>query len=205
MAPPVGIVIGHSFVHGLLKHLTQDSSPSPTNIAHRLRLSQILAGLHLYGERGARVCSRSYHLPHRLLQTVKPDFVILDLGTNDIALGAAPFDVASKIISLAETLRTRYFVNHIMVCSLIERNRHLFAMSPQQFSTAAYEVNNYLKHFAHADPHITYHGHKGFWSQDISFWSRDGVHPNSTTGRDCYKKSIGRAVFRALEPFTTSA
>ena len=207
MAPPVGLLLGHSFVHSLHSHLTPTTStrnPSGFTIAKRLRIHEIVDEFHMQGERGSRICSSSFTLPHRLLQRLRPDFVILDFGTNDLASGTPPFEVAAKLVHLADRLRSQYHVDSVVICSVINRERHIRHLSPSQFAAAAYQVNNYLKNFVEAEPRTQYHSHKGFWTTPITQWSRDGIHPNSQHGRKLYIRSIRKAVFLALQSFTMS-
>ena len=203
MAPPVGLLIGHSFVHGLASHLSSDPQPTGSYLARKLNLNRIIQELHMHGERGSRVCSSSFSLPHRLLKRVKPDFVILDLGTNDLAAGAHPFDVAAKLNSVADRLHTQYHVRTVLICSILYRKSHLRNLTREQFTQAAFDTNNFLKKSTEASPRTIYHVHKGFWTTPISQWSRDGVHPNTSHGRTNYKKSIRCAVFSALQTFTS--
>ena len=203
MAPPVGMLIGHSFVQGLQQHLDPRNQASPSEMARKLSVHRIIHSFHFYGQRGAQVCSRSFVLPHRLLTHTNPDFVILDLGSNDLASGIPPFQVATKLLELADILRSRYHVNTVIIASVLHRETHLRHITPAQFSTAAYQTNNYLKNFADTHPHVFYHLHKGFWAHPSDTWSRDGVHPNTQAGRKKYVKSVRKAVFAALQTFTS--
>lgn len=204
MAPPVGLILGHSFVAGLLHHLDHNGQDNGQQLAKKLNIDNIVQEIHLHGQRGALISSPSYTLPHSLLTQVKPDFVILDLGTNDLANGTSPFTVAAQLTDLADKLRSRYHVSQVMICSVINRTSHLRTMTPQQFASAAYQCNGYLRDLADISPHTTYHVHKGFWMDPDQNWSTDGLHPNTPAGRAKYIKSIRRAVFLALESFTSS-
>lgn len=204
MSPPVGLLLGHSFVHSLHSHLTPDNSLSGAAIARKLNIEQIIQEFHMQGDRGARVCSSAFTLPHRLLQRLRPDFVILDYGTNDLAIGTPPFEVAAKLVELAEKLRKQYHVAAVAICSIINRDRGIYNLSPSQFAAAAYQVNNYLRNFVQADLRTHYHVHKGFWTTPIAQWSRDGIHPNSKHGRKLYIRSIRKAVMHTLQSFTQS-
>ena len=87
-------------------------------------------------------------MPHRLLTQIKPDFVILDLGSNDLASGTPTFQVATKLVEFADILRSRYHVNRVIISSVLNREAHLRHITPEQFSTAAYQTNHYIKNFA---------------------------------------------------------
>lgn len=204
MASPVGLVLGHSFVHSIHSHLKNSSHNSPADIARTLHLHYIISELHMHGIRGARICHTSFSIPHDLLLQSTPDFVILDFGSNDLASGSSPFQVASRLIQLAERLRSQYHVRSIVICSVLHRQAHLRTLSPQQFSAAALQLNSLMKDYAGTDPLTFYHNHKGFWTTPVQAWSRDGVHPNSTLGRKRYSKSLRKASFLALQGLTRS-
>lgn len=203
MAPPVGLLVGHSFVHGLHSHLSPHNQPSTGHsLARALHIHSIVQEFHLHGERGARLCSPTFALPTHLLTRARPDFVILDLGSNDIATGTPPFDVAAKLIQITDILISQYHVRCVVMCSIVNRQSHI-AMPADQFATAAYQLNHYLRNFAATNNRAMYHVHKGFWNCPISSWSRDGIHPNTSAGRKKYLKSIRRAIFTALQTFTS--
>ena len=202
MAPPVGLLLGHSFVQGLHSHLTHTTRDSPTAISRSLQLHHIVRELHIHGERGARICSSSFTLPHRLLLQIRPDFVILDYGTNDLVSGSSPFQVAAKMVKIAERLRTQYSVRSVVICSVINRHSHLRSLTTEKFADAALKLNLLLKDYAGTHPCTFYQNHKGFWTTPVSSWSRDGVHPNTSLGRKRYIKSIRKASFLALQSIT---
>ena len=204
MAPPVGLILGHSFIHGLSQHIDSHHAATPGQVAHRLKLDHIIDKIYLHGQRGALVCSPSYELPHRILKQAKPDFVILELGTNDLAAGFSPFQVANRLEAIGCQLKSHYHVTSVTFCAILNRQAQLHNLTPDQFATAAYETNNYLRHYAAGTPNYRYHKHPGFWTPHISTWSRDGIHPNTTAGRRKYITSIRQAAFHALESFTSS-
>ena len=67
---------------GLLDHFTQCGKIqiSPSDVAYHLSVSDRVSTFHLVGTRGAQVLSLSKNLHN--VATIRPDIVILDIGTN---------------------------------------------------------------------------------------------------------------------------
>ena len=200
MERPAAIVLGHSFVHSCLHRLsnTSRSPPTPRSIARSFRLSHLLSDLHLHGVRGAYVTDTNFQLPASLIQSVHPTIAILDFGTNDIVGGLDPLLVAVTLYELAEKLIKDFGLLHVAICSIIPRHAGLRHMTPAQFSQQSHKVNHYIKTMCQGDPKISYHVHPGFWTTHYCTWSRDGIHPNTASGRQLYIRSLRKAIFKLL-------
>ena len=95
----VGCMIGHSFVAGLHRHLlnghnkfnrhVRATRPRATSvhqiIAKQLRLGEVINPLHMMGVNGAKICNKEYNLLLQRLSKIKPDFIVINLNTNDLA------------------------------------------------------------------------------------------------------------------------
>lgn len=190
-----GLVIGHSFVSGLSDHFSSQISHSltPSRTASLLQVSNVVEHITLYGIRGACVLP-SFSLPLTYLSTHSPHFVIIDLGTNDIAQGTDPLNVAMALLELAQTLCSLYSVKHVFICSVLFRAD---TRASSKINQNIFRLNGYLKNLCQIENNIWYWRHKGFWATDPLQWSRDGLHPNSTRGRKLYKTSLRSAIFKA--------
>lgn len=207
MTDHVVAVFGASFVSGLLDHL-QYGSPvrlSPRDIASRLRVGRVVKEVHLAGVGGDRIMDVNLkQLPSHMTKTlaVGPTIIILNYGSNDLTRGSHPLDVAVKTHDLAETLLTDYpTVQHVVLCSVIHRTHNLGVLSKESFQEKSYLLNGFLNNLCDVQPSMTYHVHKGFWSSEVSDWSRDGIHPNKPGqdgGRIKFKRSLRRAIFQAV-------
>ena len=183
--------------------MTVAGSVRPENnsntISSQLRLNNFLDSLHLFGKGGAKI-SNDFDLDYfrDQVKSVRPDFVIIDIGTNDLAAGVQPLSVAVKVVDFANDLLHRISsVKHVRICSAILRDRVDISES-ELFKQKIFSFNNYLLNLCA----VSYHVHKGFWTNSISEWSRDGIHPNNSVGRKNYKQSVRIAVFRSITNIT---
>lgn len=206
MAPPgtkVALILGHSFVRGAHDHAANVArSYSPQELARHFQVHHLCHELHFHGQRGAMAITDSpFPLSRTVIRNVQPDFVILDLGTNDLALGKSPLEVAVELLDIAKILIANYRVKHVTLCSIINRASRL-SITTEQFATAAYLCNKYLMDLCEVEARVHFHMHKGFWSSSPNEWSRDGIHPNNPIGRKKYRASLRKAVFKTLQNFT---
>ena len=195
---PQAVLLGHSFVHGTLKHLLHSAPVTPRGICRILRLTNLLSGFQMHGLRGGMVTSPDFAFPSEELKMQAPKFAILDFGSNDIVNGADPLQIAVTLFDLANELVNTYSVSRVAISSIIPRHHALRGMTPKQFGEIAHKVNHYVKVMCAGDPNISYHVHQGFWVPHYVTWSRDGVHPNTQLGRKMYLRSMRKAIFKIL-------
>ena len=206
MAAPVDslAILGHSFIEGTYRHL-QGSQHHCTSsyIAKKMQLENLVKRVYMCGQRGSTVVKSaktkgSYILPASLLKRETPTLAVLELGTNDLASGAPPLEVATAIMDIANCLVEEYGLKHVTVCQIINRKSGIGHLTPAQFAELAYKTNMYLKNICEGESTLSYHVHQGFWADEDMTWSRDGIHPNSARGRKLYIKSLRRSVFKAI-------
>jgi hypothetical protein len=198
----VGLVLGHSFVKSFHHHIANKiGSFSPHRLAEHLQVHHLVKDLHFAGYGGA--CAMSDPLPFssRKIRSIRPDFIVLDLGSNDLASGTPPLDLAVRIVDIAKFLVEHYHVRHVAICSLVNRTAGL-SISEHEFQARAFSCNKYLMDLCEDEPRVHYFVHKGFWQYPVDQWSDDGIHPRTRTGRKKYMASIRKAVFKTLEKFT---
>jgi len=164
-------------------------------MAKQFRVDHRVPHLHLVGERGIKVTST--FIPHTV-SLIQPDFVIIDVGTNDLAAGATPLSVASTLFEVCTSLILHHAVLHVTLCSALYRDSNIHT-TPQLFKHNVNLFNTILSDLCFVDPQIDYHTHRGFWASPIEEWSRDGIHPNTSVGRQKYKTSIRSAVYNTLK------
>ena len=124
--------------------------------------------------------------------------MIMDIGTNDLAAGIPPLIVAVEIIKFFEKVLKSQSNLHVMVCSVIPRSSRLNS-SESNFKLNIVNCNTYLRNMCSVNSSIHYWKHKGFWADPVSYWSRDGIHPNSRIGRKRYCTSIKNGIFMAVQ------
>ena len=123
-----------------------------------------------------------------------PEIVILELGSNDIAVCYDSHQVAYSIIALAQKLRETYKVPVVKICSVLNRDNNL-TLTLDEFHNQALQLNMTLSHLANFTPGISYYNYSGFWRDGegctvhASEWSFDAIHSNNQVGRKLYKKS----------------
>ena len=73
--------------------------------------------------------AHNFAVPHELLLEFCPDFVILNIGGNDLAQGTSPLVVASAVVQMGERLVRDYAVRDGIICSTIPRTGHLHGIT----------------------------------------------------------------------------
>ena len=191
-----GMIIGHSFVAGLADHLAgQHGLPDgtyrwPSEVASDLRVSDQMDGVFLSGVRGASLCDGRYKLPTIAIDNERPHFVVLQIGTNDLACGVPPYEVACEVLNTAHELVMDYGVMRVVICGALYRIGHLRVPSHVDFDAVIDSYNTILREMCASERFVVYRSHSGFWGNPIHTWSRDGIHPNTSFGRKLYIKSL---------------
>lgn len=102
--PLSGMVIGHSFVAGYLHHLQNNNGGrtlTPAQLAAHFKIKKHISSFYLVGNRGATI---NNVIPRRHLREFRPNFVIIDIGSNDLAKpNSEPLNIASAIVDLANS------------------------------------------------------------------------------------------------------
>ena len=187
-------LLGHSFVSGLLHHLSNNlSEPTPLQISEMLRLDNLVREFHLFGKRGTMLFNQSFQLPYSNLQYIQPDLVMLQYGSNDLAAGITPLEVSAKVVDLArEIIINVISVQKVVVLSALCRSES------QPLNEKIYQYNGLLKDFCEVEENISCKCLQGFWQDPISMWSRDNIHPNTKLGRKRYKNDLRRVIFSTM-------
>jgi len=194
-----GVLYGHSFVFGFAEHLKRLAKSqyrlSPSQNAAQLKINDVVQSLDLIGEKGLSVLQPGYEVPLLRICATSPDFVILDIGTNDISNRKLPREVCEKLLDVAKTILLQPTVKRIVICSILKRKSTSRANCSLERKTR--ELNSLLKTKCKNEPHIKFHIHTGF-TRPIETWSFDGTHPNRPLGRKLYKRSIRFAAFKTV-------
>ena len=124
------------------------------------------------------------------VSALKPDVIILEIGTNDLAANR-PEVVGSEIDDLVQLLLQSYSVRVIGVCEVIPRVRAPF------FNAAAPILNQYLTDVLQLCPNVFSWRHTGFSNPTVSPYLPDGVHLNPQGQYSLYRSYRG-AILKAL-------
>lgn len=188
-----GIVLGHSFVLSF-KHYLENKSLF-NKVEQHLRVSHHVSQLDFYGISGASVDDLECVVPY--LSETSYDFLIIDIGSNDLANCQSPLSTAFKVTEFADKIIKNTSIKHIALCSVLCRGSRI-PVTFDKFSKLVSQYNQILKTLCEAENYLTYHTHRGFWDQPIETWSRDRVHVNSAEGRRKYAASLRRAIYGVL-------
>jgi hypothetical protein len=204
------VVLGHSFVFGLLQHLEGKNRCHPQQIeamvARELRVNMQLERVFWMGSRGERACD--YVPPVYSLSRVMPAVILLELASNDLARGSDVKEVKDRMVTIAVKLAND-FGAVVGIMSVIPRKSAIGRMNQEEFGLKAGLFNMTVRVAVKAldVKHIFFHKHRGFTDveengkksqKNIDVWSRDGVHPNKPDGRRLYKTSLRKALMEAV-------
>ena len=213
-------LVGHSFVAGLNHHflcgkgrarLANGVDSLPAYVTKTLEVDDYFRAIHMLGMRGATIQQLSQFTPQ--LVTLKPTILIIDLGSNDLS---AFHHGHSDIMKLT----SRYYESILKllkasgaslayICSCLPRNANIARQTPQQFLQSMHTFNTSMKAYCCTNNKLIFHTHKGFINDPnrqplpISTWSRDGIHPNTSYGREHYKKSVRNILLDSVQHLHT--
>ena len=163
------MIIGHSFVSGLEHHLQNLNGGfwmSPEQVSDHLEISDRIQKIVLSGISGAQIWIPYGVLPHGLLRIHRPDVVILQIGTNDLAAGKSPAWVSYEVMNQAKTLLEVYNVQYAVVCSALFREGGVH--DHIAFRDVIREFNDRLFFACQREMLIGFHSHDGFWGNPVS-------------------------------------
>lgn len=169
-------------------------------MARAMRLNNIIDKLYIRGIRGLSATNSNSYLsiPTTILRQ-RPTYLIVNIGTNDLASGICPLEVASTIVDCVHTIIRDWDIKHVYLCSALPRTTRIGQNTQAQFQELVYRFNHYLQTLCETEHNITYWLHRGFSKIPVAQWSLDGIHPNSTHGRQKFKSSMRHAVFRLAQ------
>ena len=126
----VVLVSGHSFVKGYKLFLENklkvihEHEPVETFAAQYLRVSSRVDQIYFEGDSGACIMD-DFRLPCFKLRNLKPAVYILDIASNDIALGFSTDSICAALVDTSQILINKYGVRHVKICSCLRRERKL--------------------------------------------------------------------------------
>ena len=114
---PKVLILGHSFVKRLYFDLSRDRLP-PLNLELDLRDT---AEIYFHGI-GGRTVAKLRQFDLRTVRRLRPNVVLLEIGTNDLCQDVHPTTVGSDIEDLVQQLITEFGVSVVCVCHVIPRS-----------------------------------------------------------------------------------
>ena len=135
----------------------------------------------------------SFSLPHELITDIQPALLFLQYGSNDLAAGREPLEVATKVVDISrELLQFHTSIKKVAILSALPRGHSAWLNDNIQ------RYNGYIKNYCEIEDQICYKPLQGFWTSDICTWSCDTIHPNTVLGRKKYKNALRRVTFAML-------
>ena len=189
MAEPRVLVLGDSFIRRLPLSLSCDSYHFSVDFKLSPR-----AFIKWHGV-GDCTVSKTLHLDLNVIESFRPEIVIMQLGSNDLT-DSNPLHVGSAVEDFLRLLHDTYGVKVVCVCQTIMRQGGVV------FNRKAKLLTKYLRVVLQLIPYAIFWGHRGFWRPTQNFYSRDGVHLNSL-GQEKYNRSLRGAILRSLSLFST--
>jgi len=187
---PTILLLGHSFIRRLKEDLSRafDVRASLEFGLHGV------ANVHLHGV-GGRTVAKLHTFDLGVVRQLKPDIVILEVGTNDLN-NLQPEVVGSALEELVLTLKRQFAIEIICVCHVIPRGLSS-ASHPLQFWEKAKILKQYLEVvLGHIEGVFTW-THQAFSTPSKQLYLRDGVHVNAK-GQYILYRSYRGAIFKAL-------
>ena len=189
------LILGHSYVHRLEEFVNHCKSDGVTpNFG--LDPDRVVVNFAGYG--GAHI-GRIHDRLEQVVTHFRPDFVILQVGSNDISqVNNNPDILSENIIQLANRLIVQYDVHKVAVSELFFRNK----WRGGNFNDTTREINAHLR--VKLSPHsetagVSFWRHFGFSDAVVrrSLQHVDQVHFNDA-GNLKYYKSLKRAILKAF-------
>ena len=118
MAATQVLILGHSFVHRLYSFIDSSSSPMFT-LSLGLKERIIVRWHGIGGTTEAKVLEYNLHV----MESFKPQIVILELGTNDLS-HLEPTTVGSSLEDLTQALHSCFAVQRVVVCRAHFRDKN---------------------------------------------------------------------------------
>ena len=202
---PKVLILGHSFVSRFKTFVYQGGDRRVKRDLHLSRSARVF-----FQGVGVRTVDKLRALDLHDVRRLKPDIVILEIGSNDLCqLGVKPETVGSKIEALVHILQNQCHVNYIMVCQVI--NRTAIPREVPLYNERVALLNQYLSVVLETLDFVQFWCHKGLRKPNIPVICGDGVHLNAQGHYALYRSYRGailfalKQIFQAGDPTTPPA
>jgi lysophospholipase L1-like esterase len=185
MASPIKtLVVGHSFVK-------RAQSYAEVNNLDNINLPAAYHDVVLLGKGGAHIRDIIRMCETRV---VKPDLVLLDIGTNDLESLKHPLTLAQDLVSVAKTILTQG-TKRVVIMGALYRTIQGKHGAPDHFNARVRAFNSSLQQLIKSDNlPLAFWYHKGLSGKNKGYII-DGVHLNAE-GIVKYIRSLRRAVMK---------
>ena len=190
VARPITLIFGHSFIRRLKDDLKKGFD---TRAQYDFKLKDRTC-VKFFGI-GGRTVDRSFeHNDIDVVESFKPDLLILEMGTNDLTL-LTPNVVCYKLVDLIHSLLSLPTLKFVVWCAVIPRGRHF--KNAHKFNASALALNDLMTEALAPLPNVLLWRHHRFSSDDKLFLE-DGVHVSSK-GQYALYRSYRGAILAGLK------
>ena len=209
------VIIGHSFVrrlrdealpppHFRLKDVAWHHSQKAISLATNLALDEVYQEVYTVSD--GLVFISDLKLANSTLFNLKPELVVVDIGSNDIANVALceptrMLDMATQVFEFADSIQGAQAV----VNAVLPRTNNISG-HPSVFRQNATQYNVCLSNLCDPSFRVTFNKMRGFhgrWNEvgleeplPVASWSNDGIHCNATS-LERYRQRIRHAMLAA--------
>lgn len=185
MCDPKCIILGHSFVRRLKDDLLDGFDPRAKQGFDIKDVNIRLSGI------GGRTVAKTLRFDLPTVLHYRPDIVIIELGTNDLAQNIAPEVIGSQLEELVQRLKQDLSVLVVGVCKIITRRDR------NDLEESVYKLNKYIDIVINDIPNCFTWAHRKLLEPTGNVYLRDGVHLNKDGQYRLYRSYRG-AVLNAL-------
>jgi len=187
------LIIGHSFITRLRRELKEQMRINKISWMEALNLQSHLITPHVHGIRGGQI-EQLESFKNRIV-SIRPDFIVVDIGTNDVARDVAISDLVEKLmVILRGWLHDYHFIRAIAWCHILHRK----AIDPTRTNMSLVNYNDRATFFNLRMVRNTtlvrklHHWRHAGFACPRSAEILDGVHPSEESGIWKHQKSISR-------------
>lgn len=159
------LILGHSFVHCLLSFIEEECDS-------RTMFDFGLERVYWHGL-GGRTVPKLLRFDLNILNHVKPDIVVLFMGSNDLSdLQIDPTMIGSTVDDLVIKLHHEYKVKHVIVNQVFKRT----VLPHPHYNYGMDLLSRYLSVVIEAHNFATFWRNAGMWDEVLSCWTQLGCH-----------------------------
>ena len=184
---PVNVMLyGHSFV----THLKDYIAALPSYMWN-LGMDYDKANVSYMGLGGATVDRLRRTARLDALQRQRPEVVIVEAGTNDLARDyLSPSDVCEEMLNLVRDIIDCQ-VREVVVCQVILRGAEGMQRAVPEFPEKVFEYNHRIEDALQYQPRVSFWHHRNLWDIEIEDHVEDGTHLNDLGHKKIYRSIRG--------------
>ena len=196
------LIVGHSFVRRYRDYLNKKNG-SQNNHNHCLGLP--CENIYITGKGGLKADKDGLNLIITKTKQVNPDLVVIELGTNDLAIEAKDeIDQVNTSLHYLFYICEQLFVlgvQKIVLCEIVARRRLRGYTTQAEFDRKRQHHNSLLQNFSKLNPNIIIWKHERSKLRNLKDTeiTSDQIHITTDHGFQLYNFSIRAAIIKGLK------